>query len=150
MIVCVDIKATTDRKATSQEIFYNEGWNSYWTDGMNRRWTLGHCSSAEMYIKDAQFTETCCLPPGNHTLTCDTQEQARGWKSAYLEIEGHTYCDDFISYKALRKVEIEGKKCNLYVSSITELYPHFVQRHPWYIQLIVCFRTQCDIKRNIY
>ena len=98
---------TTDRISSAYTYFDANG--NFREVTLNRRWNFGPCSSAKHYNVDAQYIETCCLAPGNHTLTCDTKEEALGWTYAFLEIKGRRYCDDFITYKAMRRISIEGK-----------------------------------------
>ena len=95
--VCIDIKVTTAGEDMSN---------------MNLRWSLGPCSSGNSDFKyklHGHSIERCCLVPGIHTLTCYTSDQSLGWKDAKIEIQGHSYCDDFIDFKAFRKIEIAGK-----------------------------------------
>ena len=46
--------------------------------------------------------------PKLQTLTCFNIEKPEGWKIGYIELRGHRYCDDFLSYKAMRRIQIEG------------------------------------------
>ena len=32
-----------------------------------------------------------------------------GWGNVTFEINGKRYCDDFVGYKAMRKISVEGK-----------------------------------------
>ena len=79
------------------------------------RWTLGTCSSVNSKFENTEyqygssFVERCCLVPGKHTLTCDSIIPTRGWKGAYLPIDGVTYCDNFINYKLMQKIIVAGK-----------------------------------------
>lgn len=74
------------------------------------RWSLGPCSSIGdyKYFRPSQYTERCCLAPGKNILTCSTSDFSLGWKDAKIDIEGHSYCDDFMSLKAIREVMISG------------------------------------------
>ena len=87
-------------------------------------WELGPCVSGSpvkkyrktMHGHNAQetekgrFTERCCLQPGLHRLKCyNNDAHALGWKNAHIEIEGHRYCDDFITNVAMRAINILGK-----------------------------------------
>ena len=75
------------------------------------RWSLGTCSSGNnknKYNKNARYKERCCLAPGIHILSCYSSDQSLGWKYLQIRINGHSYCDDFISFKAMRKVAIHG------------------------------------------
>ena len=79
------------------------------------RWKLGACASLNSndrwlaYEYPAIYTERCCLRPGRHTLTCYNEPPARGWGNASIMIDGHRYCDNFVSYRSFQKVVIKGK-----------------------------------------
>ena len=74
-------------------------------------WDLGSCSSAQSYSGPKQYTERCCLAPGEYTLTCKAGEGIN-WRGGFMEIQRHKYCDDFIGYKAMQKVTISGIDMN--------------------------------------
>ena len=77
-------------------------------------WTLGTCSTSLKYRNDMQIQEKdCCLPAGNHTLTCYNTQQPHGWKKGFIVINGNRYCDDFIAYKAMRRIMINGNISNI-------------------------------------
>ena len=91
IIVCVDIKVVA--KYDAKYLF----------------WTLGTCETSETYIIGKLVQENdCCLAPGNHTLTCYNTRKPHGWKQGFIVINGERYCDDFIGYKAMRRVIING------------------------------------------
>ena len=77
-------------------------------------WDLGACKSVNfdvnntVYKYPGTYTERCCLLPGNHLLKCYNVVPVQGWKDAQILIEGHEYCDDFISYTAMRKIVISS------------------------------------------
>ena len=77
----------------------------------NKWWTLGRCAKAlsDGFSWVGDFVERCCLEPGKHTLTCHTGGRDFGWKGSHIVIDGHTYCDDFITSIAMREIEIERK-----------------------------------------
>ena len=82
-------------------------------------WMLGPCSRAQNYVDDyTVYVERCCIAPGIHTLTCVNKAKGEGWKNGYIEIQGHRYCDDFMSYRAMRKVEILGTRFDMFVLKI--------------------------------
>ena len=56
------------------------------------------------------YIHRCCIDPGQYTLTCINTKHPHGWKNGYIEIEGYRYCDDFMSYKAMRRISITGIK----------------------------------------
>ena len=79
-------------------------------DGHLLKWSLGTCSSSTEYTNDKEFLEEdCFLEPGMHTLSCSNTKQPYGWKKGVILINGHRYCDDFMGYKALRRVFIGNK-----------------------------------------
>ena len=73
-------------------------------------WQLGTCNSRD--IKDiwpnTKYIHRCCLRPGQYTLTCIRKNGPYGWNEGFVEIQGHRYCDDFLSYKLMQKVRIKG------------------------------------------
>ena len=80
------------------------------------RWSLGGCSNTIDYhlsesTKTSYFTRVngfrCCLAPGEHTLICKATSQYT-WLSGYILIGGRKYCNDFIGFKAFRRVQISG------------------------------------------
>ena len=72
-------------------------------------WTLGTCARTIEYTNNNEFKEEkCCLSSGNHTLTCYNTRQPHGWKKGFLTINGERYCDDFMGYKAMRRITIQG------------------------------------------
>ena len=109
--MCIDIKLTINGTKV-----FPSGLHSHILP-TNLRWDFGSCSSGPnpeyKYNKnqytDTQYTERCCVKPGKNTLICHNKETAQGWAGSYIEIEGHTYCDDFISFKAMRTVTVTGK-----------------------------------------
>ena len=71
-------------------------------------WKLGHCSGTHKYQQYMTYVERCCLRQGIYTLTCHNIAKGEGWKGGFIQFQGKRYCDDFLSYKASRKVEITG------------------------------------------
>ena len=92
------------------------------------RWKLGTCASLNSiasgatYQYPAIYTERCCLAPGRHTLVCYNYPPSRGWKNAYILINGHRYCDDFISYKSFQKIYVKGTNFTLVVNIRAKCY----------------------------
>ena len=68
------------------------------------KWTFGTCSSSSIYGDYEKYYERCCLPPGQHILTCMNTENPEGWKNAFIEINGRRFCDDFISWSLMEKL----------------------------------------------
>ena len=87
---CIDIKITTKHNANMI------------------RWTLGECKNPESYDDFSSYVERCCLAPGQYTLTCQNTDHPDGWYGGYIEIQGHRHCDDFLAYKAMRRIIIKG------------------------------------------
>ena len=77
--------------------------------GNEMSWSFGPCSSEQKnYENHRQYTERCCVAPGEYTLTCK-DSFGDGWGDAFMEIEGQRYCSDFSNgIEATVKVSIEG------------------------------------------
>ena len=89
-VVCLDITLTTRY------------------DGNLLKWELGFCSSTMNYEDYGQYVQRCCLIPGYYTLSCYNTEKPDGWKKGYLEFHRRQYCNDFMSYKAMQRVQVTG------------------------------------------
>ena len=50
----------------------------------------------------------CCLSPGIYNLICKNEKHPFGWGNASVEILGQRYCDDFVGYQVMRKLDIKG------------------------------------------
>ena len=87
---CIDIQITTKNNANMI------------------RWTLEECSNHGSYDDFSSYSQRCCVAPGQYTLTCENSEYPDGWYGGYIEIQGHHYCDDFLAYKAMRRIIIKG------------------------------------------
>ena len=74
------------------------------------RWNLGDCSSVKGsdYHFKALYIQRCCLQPGIQLLSCYSDPPAVGWKGAYITIDGHRYCDNFVGYTFLQNLNITG------------------------------------------
>ena len=73
-------------------------------------WTFGKCKSSQRYDSRRTYTTNCCLPKGEHTLTCK-DSYGDGWHGGYMEIEGKQYCNDFSTGREkTEKVHIKGSK----------------------------------------
>ena len=75
-------------------------------------WKLDTCfiSEEEAYKKhnsEGQYIKRCCLAAGDHTLIC-RDSGGDGWNGGFMEIQGHIYCNDFIGYKAMRRITVSG------------------------------------------
>ena len=79
-------------------------------------WELGSCYGPKSLEKGTimdygyeSYFDRCCLPSGRHVLICHNRLGPFGWGESSIEILGHRYCNDFVGYKALRKLELSGK-----------------------------------------
>ena len=103
-LVCVEMKLNLR--------FYG----SFALDG----WDLGPCQGVDYYrngpkTKQFIYNQRCCLAPGNYTLVCKgikhVENRIKGWNglsNTFIEIQGHTYCGDSISYKSMERIEVIG------------------------------------------
>ena len=77
--------------------------------GENSEWHLGPCNSIGIvYENHKKHIQRCCLEPGQQTLTCINIRYPFGWDDGYIEIQGHRYCNDFMSYKIIQRITIKG------------------------------------------
>ena len=77
--------------------------------GENSEWHLGPCNSIGIVYEDhKEHIQSCCLEPGYQTLTCINLRKPYGWDDGYIEIQGHRYCNDFMSYKIMQRITIKG------------------------------------------
>ena len=94
--VCIRIKLTIQKHN-------NKALN------VSHQWQLGSCANGSpSYEMNSTYTkyERCCLTPGYHTLTCHNEKGPFGWGKSFIEIQGQRYCDDFVGFKAMRRVNI--------------------------------------------
>ena len=90
--ICFDVKISTEQYADLE-------------------WQIGACySNRNWYQTFEKYIERCCITPGQHTLTCINKQQPFGWGTGYIEIQGHRYCDDFMSYRLMQKITINSTK----------------------------------------
>ena len=91
--VCFDIKISTVHHGSDSE------------------WQLGICDGkGTTYQNFREYLQRCCIKPGKHTLTCTNRRNPYGWDEGYIEIQGHRYCNDFMSYRLMQKIIITGMK----------------------------------------
>ena len=90
LIVCFDIKTHAKNDVTIL------------------RWTFGSCSSSGGYRNNNTYLERCCVSSGKHTLTCYNTKAPEGWKGSYLEIGKHKFCDDFMDYRVMSRIDAQG------------------------------------------
>ena len=79
-------------------------------DGHLVGWSLGPCSNSTKYKDFKMYTEKCCVSPGIHILICYADKQPDGWKGGYIELLGRRYCDGFIGFKTMNRVQIKSNK----------------------------------------
>ena len=63
-------------------------------------WTLGTCSSNQVYGNGQTISHTCCLSGGKHSLTC-SDSFGDGWNGGYITIENKEYCKDFLALNSM-------------------------------------------------
>ena len=84
------------------------------------RWQMGSCDSVTSTLGGAEYhhpaiyIERCCIKPGVYTLVCYSTPPAQGWKRAFIKIDGHHYCDNFVRYKSFEKMVVTGNNSSLY------------------------------------
>ena len=101
------------------------------------KWSLGTCSNSKDYTNDKEFVEEgCYLAPGKYTLNCYNTKHPYGWKKGVIVINGHSYCDDFMGYKALRHIFISSKCFYLYGCEIDR--DHFFNTNFMAVQNEAC------------
>ena len=77
--------------------------------GEDSEWHLGSCNSlGVVYGNHQTYIQKCCLKPGQQTLTCINKRKSYGWDDGYIEIQGHRYCNDFMSYRIMQRITIKG------------------------------------------
>ena len=89
-IVCLDIKLQTSMYTANE-----------------MEWNIGNCSKTKYYEAEKLYSENCCLIPGEYILKC-AKDVSYGWREGALDIEGHTFCDDMQTYKAMQMIKITG------------------------------------------
>ena len=60
----------------------------------------------------------CCVEPGRYTLTCFNTKSPHGWKGGFIAIDGIHYCDDFMGFKAMRRITIDGESTCLLITKV--------------------------------
>ena len=91
-------------------------------------WQLGTCNShgIEQISGNTKFIHRCCLRPGKYTLTCIRKNGPYGWNEGFVEIQGHRYCNDFLSYKLMQEIRIKGMK-EISTKNKTRLYDYIIK-----------------------
>ena len=85
----------------------------------DREWSLGSCYGPKRGMKYGSsysssspyetWYDRCCLPEGQYTLTCSNTKSKYGWGNVEFKINGKRYCDDFVGFKVMRTISIEGR-----------------------------------------
>ena len=70
-------------------------------------WKLGQCHATHTYADAWTYTEKCCLPNGDHLLSCENTE-TDGWVSSNVKIGEHLFCDDIVGYNKLIRINPAG------------------------------------------
>ena len=84
--------------------------------GPEMEWQFSSCSSFGIsYDKYTKYIHRCCLGPGNHTLICKNKKSPYGWDDGYIEIQGHRYCDDFLSYRLIQRISLQGNISTIWI-----------------------------------
>ena len=65
-------------------------------DGSENSWSLGSCTSTRTYGSFEVYSQVCCLPNGDYSLTCK-DSFGDGWYGGYITIKGNRYCENFVS-----------------------------------------------------
>ena len=106
-------------------IVMNVSDNNDYNSLFSPEWRMGSCYGPKQYLFDSYHNliskydsnevhyDKCCLPPGTYTLICKNTKSKYGWGNSKFEINGKRYCDDFVGFKAMRKVLIEGNQKKL-------------------------------------
>ena len=77
--------------------------------GPNLEWQLGSCDSTAIdYENFKTYIRKCCLKPGPYILTCTNERKPYGWDKGYIKIQGHSYCNDFLSYRLMQRIIIKS------------------------------------------
>ena len=87
------------------------GHNENDTQFFSRQWRMGSCygpKHGRKYQGTPIHHDRCCLRPGQYTLTCINKQSIYGWGNIKFEIDGKGYCDDFIGFKSMRTVHVQG------------------------------------------
>ena len=93
-----------------EEICFNTEISSL-ENGPDSEWKLGTCGGTVKSHKDGRpnfYIQRCCLKAGKYTLTCVNRKNPYGWGQGYIEIQGHRYCNDFMSYRMMQKITIRS------------------------------------------
>ena len=87
-------------------------------------WQLGPCPVFHPYSGNGRYTEKCCVPNGDHIFSC-TNSQGNGWDNAVVKIGDHQFCDDFVGYNKLIKINIPGSTEDTFLHNTFHVKFHF-------------------------
>ena len=77
-------------------------------------WRMGSCFGPRTtYSPNVTYYDRCCLSSGTYTLICTNSKSKYGWGNADFKLGGKRYCDDFVGFKGMRTVSIQGINRNL-------------------------------------
>ena len=83
----------------------NKEHNAYFSP----EWRMGSCFGPRTtYLFNVTYYDRCCLTSGTYTLVCKNIKSKYGWGNATFTINGQRYCDDFVGFKAMRTVFVQG------------------------------------------
>ena len=91
-------------------------------DGQSMKWKLGRYQSARQYDNYREYIHRCCLISGIYTLTCINDDEPEGWKKGRINVQGHDYCHDFMSFKVFRTITIKGMSHIIKISWFELIY----------------------------
>ena len=87
------------------KVGYNKNGNALFSP----EWRMGSCYGPKTtYISNRIYYDRCCLTQDTYTLICKNTKSKYGWGNADFKIDGKQYCDDFVGFKAMRTVFIQG------------------------------------------
>ena len=88
--------------------------------GSDTQWQVGVCNSFDItYSDNEKYIKRCCLELGLHTLTCTNKRNPYGWGDGYIEIQGHRYCNDFMSFRLMNRITIRSNDICLPYSKLS-------------------------------
>ena len=83
-MLCFNVETITKRRANEVS----------WSVGSCQSYGKNTCTPNAGYFNNMNFTQLCCLKPGNYKVSCNDC-MGDGWKGGYILINGKKYCDNF-------------------------------------------------------
>ena len=77
------------------------------------KWQLGPCYSSHDHSGNARYSEKCCIPYGDHILSCGKSDE-NGWANSVVKIGSHQFCDDLVGLDKLIAINIPGEVLRLH------------------------------------